>query len=427
MNRKNENESQVPALLRNGVDTVIYALAGILITHFVFDKPANGLIATSSVITIILGMSARTTLASLFSGLSLNLSRGIKKGDYIVIERHNVRGKIIDMDWRSVTIITETDNYQILPNDYLATHVVLNLSYPSTQRIVEINVLQKYEYSPQKVKDLLVEAALNSPHVLNTPRPQAFASSFDEDGIMYTVRVFTLYFDDKKVINDVLSSIWYTFQRRGLPLSKVANKYDRENSLEKTKEKLGNSSVISTSFDDYGRAEISAIIGKMREKAILKIFTEEEVEFLILNAKKWVFGPPEQIVEQGDAGDSFFFVEEGNLRVYILHSESEEQDVGELYAGDIFGEKAALFGEKRTATVSALTEVKLYEVKRVFLFTLIEKRPQILDELSLLFANRSLLNEEKSNHYITKKQQEDLLSQEQKKFKNLLLGIFKKN
>jgi CRP-like cAMP-binding protein len=353
------------------------------------------------------------------------LSKGIKKGDYIVL-KNDIKGRVVDMDWRSVTIINDNENFEIIPNELVATSVITNYSLPSLRRSVEVEIVQNYGISPHKIKHLLREAALKSPLVLNTPVPEAYVKRFEENKIIYSVKVYTYSTSNRSVINDVLSAVWYTFNRAGIV--SFEEKEEVKTSINEP-EKFVKRKASFLKFDGFDldkekNEETDAIIVKMREKDILKIFSKEELEFIISKSNRLLFGPPEQIVEQGDDGDSLFFIIEGKAKVYIMHSEIEQQIVGELQAGDIFGEKAALFGEKRGATVEATTEVKVYEVKRDLINLLIERNPKILDDLSLLFAKRTILNEEITMQYLTEKQKENAVMEQKMKVKKLMLSIF---
>ncbi|EIN10586.1 protein kinase A regulatory subunit [Punctularia strigosozonata HHB-11173 SS5] len=66
----------------------------------------------------------------------------------------------------------------------------------------------------------------------------------------------------------------------------------------------------------------------------------------------------EAVVQQGEMGDTFFFVEEGEAVVTKLHNtedgETRELEVGTLRKGDYFGELSLLRLAPRAATVSAV-------------------------------------------------------------------------
>jgi len=64
------------------------------------------------------------------------------------------------------------------------------------------------------------------------------------------------------------------------------------------------------------------------------------------------------VVRAGDAGDRFYIVDTGDLRIAVGDSHKA------AHAGDYFGEIALLRDTPRTATVTATTDAHLYELDR---------------------------------------------------------------
>ena len=71
----------------------------------------------------------------------------------------------------------------------------------------------------------------------------------------------------------------------------------------------------------------------------------------------------EDIIRQGQVGDSLFLIARGVVRV-SRRERGESRDIATLMARDFFGEMALLHQEPRTATVRAVTPCSLYELKR---------------------------------------------------------------
>jgi potassium-dependent mechanosensitive channel len=368
-------QSIVPSLIRNLFDALVYSLALILIVHYVFDKPASGVIVVSSMIVFIFGITTRDSLVAIFSGIELSLNDTIKKGDFIAV--NNYFGEIIKMDWRTVTLLTNTDNHLIVPNHLLINNIVTKHSRPQQQRAVTINVLQSYEHSPQRVKDLLQKAASQSFLVLKNPMPQAYVNKYEPQGIQYTLVVYTNELADIKVYNEVLSIVWYAFYREGID-------WDLDPSTQ---------IIPHLQFSD-GKTDEEVIkhVAILKNKGIFTTLNERELTALIGNAKKGVYGPPEQIVKQGDEGSSLFYIAEGNLEVLIDQEDGSKLKVAELKSGDIFGEMALLTGQRRTATVVANTEVAVFEISKEIISPVIEHRREILNDMSLLLAKREVEN-----------------------------------
>ena len=75
----------------------------------------------------------------------------------------------------------------------------------------------------------------------------------------------------------------------------------------------------------------------------------------------------EILFEQGDEGDSLYFIESGSLEVSVLSSQGRKLYLELMRAGDIFGEIALLSPGERTATVIAREDTQLQRIARSFL------------------------------------------------------------
>jgi CRP-like cAMP-binding protein len=97
------------------------------------------------------------------------------------------------------------------------------------------------------------------------------------------------------------------------------------------------------------------------------------------------------IIEQGSAGQSMFGLTEGLLEVLVEHPEKDELiNVAQLDPGAFFGEMSLLVGEPRSATVRAVTESVVYEIRRDTIIELLEARPEIGEALSEVIARRNI-------------------------------------
>lgn len=78
--------------------------------------------------------------------------------------------------------------------------------------------------------------------------------------------------------------------------------------------------------------------------------------------KKITLLPGKCAVEQGESGSSAFLILSGSFNVEI-----DKKVVGSMSAGEIFGELSLILGEKRKATVRAITGSELVEINPSFL------------------------------------------------------------
>jgi CRP-like cAMP-binding protein len=85
-------------------------------------------------------------------------------------------------------------------------------------------------------------------------------------------------------------------------------------------------------------------------------------------------------LEEGDSGDSVFFITSGRAKV-ISHIMGKEIELAILSPGDFFGEVAFLTGRPRTASVIALDELHVREFTKILLEEIFERYPSTLEKL----------------------------------------------
>jgi CRP/FNR family cyclic AMP-dependent transcriptional regulator len=99
------------------------------------------------------------------------------------------------------------------------------------------------------------------------------------------------------------------------------------------------------------------------------------------------------IFQEGEEGDQMFIIQEGQVKVSRKIS-GKEQILAVLNKGDFFGEMAIVTKVKRTATVTALSPVKLLAFNREGFLNMIAKNAKIalnvIDKLCRRLQNANL-------------------------------------
>ena len=91
----------------------------------------------------------------------------------------------------------------------------------------------------------------------------------------------------------------------------------------------------------------------------------EEFDLIVPLLRARTFLADEEVVLQGELGDSLFLIGRGVVRVTVRQRpEDPPTPIATLLAGDFFGEMAVLSAEPRSATVTAATDCVLYELRR---------------------------------------------------------------
>jgi len=96
--------------------------------------------------------------------------------------------------------------------------------------------------------------------------------------------------------------------------------------------------------------------------------TNIEILQIIDVFKPQTFKREENVIVQGDEGDEFYVVEEGELSIHVSVDGNDglksKVKVGDYSKGSAFGELALIFGSPRAATITASTDCKLWSIER---------------------------------------------------------------
>lgn len=100
------------------------------------------------------------------------------------------------------------------------------------------------------------------------------------------------------------------------------------------------------------------------------------------------YPPGEIIFHQGDEGDKFYLIREGQVEV-LIDGPAGLQLVRTLEKGNIFGEMSLLQDQPRSATLRTVDEVDLYVLSRDDFHAAMERSVSFRDQLLRTYAGRS--------------------------------------
>ena len=93
----------------------------------------------------------------------------------------------------------------------------------------------------------------------------------------------------------------------------------------------------------------------------------------------------EVIFHQGDAGNLFFLIREGTVRI---HDDDETRVLARLERGQFFGEVALISENPRNATAIAETEVELLTLTKEQFRTALARGGTLRDQLLQVYSTR---------------------------------------
>jgi CRP/FNR family transcriptional regulator, cyclic AMP receptor protein len=115
---------------------------------------------------------------------------------------------------------------------------------------------------------------------------------------------------------------------------------------------------------------------------------EEQLGALAHRSAPVIFPAGSILMTEGDFATSMFAIVEGGVAVTIADQDGRERLVTHLKPGDIVGEMSLMTGARRSATVTAETEVVALEVTKFSLEAILARAPELIDRFGEVLARR---------------------------------------
>ena len=371
----------IPHIVRNLVTLMIYMMALFAIVAFVFDQRLTSLLATSGVIAMIVGLAVQINIANIFSGIAINLERPFRIDDWVKIGRFT-EGKVVDVNWRATRLLTRDSTILTIPNSQASESSIENFSYPSDAYFKYFTVHVDASHEPDRVKKVLLDAALATDGVLDNPPPgtrflgltNEMTGPSEAWAANYLISVFVRDYGQKFAHNEMIwLNVWKHLHHAGIRL--ITERREIQMSLKGQKEK------------------VPLVMSILQGLEIFEPFSDEDRYDLSQRMKRRRIKKGDAVVHQGEEGDSLFIIAEGVLGIWAAIEGKQDVEVARLGAGDFFGEMALLTGEPRTATVVAVADSILYEITKEDISPLMAKQPEISWALSNVLVRRKQATE----------------------------------
>lgn len=366
-----------PRILRDLLVALAYIIAIItLLSHSGVDLA--GVVATSAVITAIIGFSLQDTLGNVMGGMALQMERTIRVGDWVRIDQHE--GQVREIRWRQTSIETRNWDTVVIPNSALMKSQVVVLGRRTGQprqhrQWVYFNV--DFRYAPSRVI-ATVEKALRAEPIANVagqPLPHCLVTDFKDSYATYAAR----YWLTDLALTDptdsiVRSRIYSALRRAEIPLSIPAQSLFITEDSESRRERK-RKQEIDRRLEAIGHIEL------------FQRLSDEEKQRLAAGLKSFPFVYGEAMTRQGDEAHGLYVIIEGEAEVHVT-IEGHSEKVAMLRSGDYFGEMGLMTGELRTATVIAQTDVRCYRLDKETFRGILRERPEIAEDISHTLAKR---------------------------------------
>ncbi|MEY2479947.1 MAG: hypothetical protein QOI04_874 [Verrucomicrobiota bacterium] len=371
-----KRQTPIPHFPRQIIALLIFLITLLLVLWYGYhaSRWLTGVLTGSGVLAILLGLAGQNLLGGIIAGVSLQISRPYKVGDWLQV--HDRFAEVMEINWRSTRLRTNDGIYLDIPNNEIVRQTIINLHYPTEVHAMRIRIGVDYNTPPNRVKDALFHAASNATGVLADPRPKIYVVDFAESAVTYEIKYWmgshAMYND---VSDAIRTNIWYEFKRQRITIPfPIRTLQMQRHAPPSAQEGVDEARVI------------------LHGDRLFQCLPANQLDDLLKKSKLDHFGRGERVIEEGAPGDSMFILLRGSAGVSVSKNGTSIQ-VGVLRSGDCFGEMSLLTGEPRSATVRAQGDCYVMEISKSMMAEVLRQSPETLQQLSELLARRKMETE----------------------------------
>jgi small-conductance mechanosensitive channel/CRP-like cAMP-binding protein len=318
----------------------IYLTVVLIVLNSVLGLPVNGLLATSGVIAIVLGLALQNTLADVFSGIAVGVEQPFHVGDRVSLGDH-IEGVVVQMNWRAIRIQTDDNDLATIPNSVAAKAQIINRSVPTERRAASVEITLASPFPPDMLIELLRQALLLCPGVLSDPAPSIDLTRLGLRSSTYTIGFVApgtkgLSATKSQLLQQVHRMLHHAGAATGEPLS--------------------NASLL-------------------RGLILFEGLDAMQVDNLVASLARRRVGAGEKLFEQDSSGSSLFIVKAGVLEISRNRFKDQTESIGRVGPGEYLGEISLFTGEPRTVTATAVADSDVLELPGAALDKLITENP----------------------------------------------------
>lgn len=180
----------------------------------------NGVFQGISVfVGLIISLGSSTVIGNVIAGLVITYMRPFKLGDRIQL--NDTTGNVIEKTPLVTRIKTPKNEVVTIPNSFIMSSHTVNYSASAREYglIIHSEVTIGYDVPWRQVHQLLIEAALNTPRVIDDPRPFVLETSLSDWYPVYQINAYIREADKlAQIYSDLHQNIQDRFNEAGVEI-----------------------------------------------------------------------------------------------------------------------------------------------------------------------------------------------------------------
>ncbi|WP_439563993.1 mechanosensitive ion channel domain-containing protein [Microcella sp.] len=355
--RKGSWRERLPSIFVDVGRFLLITVSIAILFSWVWGADIGGLFTALGIGSIVIGLALQNAVGSVLSGLLLLFEQPFELGDHL--QMGDVRGRVIEVNWRSVHIRT-IGGVVIVPNSELAGASFANLSRKEGPYSACAMVQFATEDPPESVIRVMTQVAADLPMIVEGAQPSADAFAAGQYEITIPVASPS---EEYGALSEFRRRLWYAARRAGLKL-------DRDY------------------YVDYDTVE--------RRRAMLVRFcaalycAPDELQQYVdrVRIERYVAG--EKLQHIGEVPDGIRLIDAGVAHMVVEAAGGARVPVTELTRDEIVG-LTSLTRQGINAAVHAVTEMTVLAVPVDVLDRLVASRPELARDFGREIDNRRRL------------------------------------
>ena len=409
-----DNVTKIPKLIYIVVQVFIFCVPTLLVLSQVFGFELTGILATSGLITAIVGFALQPNLSNIFSGIFVNIEQPFKPHDWITIGDQT--GKVIDVSWRSTRLRSFQNTEVTIPNETIAKSIVTNWDRPDKEQMSEgFHIFTPLSFhphhDPEHISQLLYDALKKVRPVDGRPELDLQWVKFtgvDEFGLKFHIAFdCTNRMMKNSQENVVMLEIYKVMRHAGVNMTPglLQNFLKADVGLGALEQYTRSHKDFQSTLSDKGNIYNESIKNQvlLKQVPLFSNLDQEQIQIIADTSERLQFAKDQTIIKQGESDNRLFIIADGVVSIELIQPDGSKTELGRLGVGEFFGEMALMTGEPRTADVIALRSTLLLVVQKQTIKNIFSANNDFYNEMAKVLAERqiklgeaTLLPEEKS-------------------------------
>ncbi len=329
---------KVSGLFWDVFQVMVFAVLGLVLLKRVFGINVTPLLATSAILTVVVGLAVQDTLGNLIAGIVFHFEDSIRPGEWVEVD--GLIGEVTGLSWRAIVLTTPNLEQLVIPNHDFTKKRFANLSRNGAARPHSISI--GYTHDPDHVVAVLKKAMLSTPGIRKQPEPVAHILKFGESSIEYRLKYFL---EDYRTVNSTMGEmyrqVWYFLKTHRLTLPNPVRTIHVE---KKPQEPV---------------PDRAHLLETLQTIEMFRGFNALELADIAAFADLQDFEPGAVVSFEGEVGTSMGVIVRGSVNVL-----RQDVQVATLAPGDLFGEISLFTGDRCNASVVAASPLTLLAIRK---------------------------------------------------------------